>query len=247
MTTLVRIVLLSLLCIPAAPASAGTFNLIARLSVGTVSGFDFGYTAVGAATGVLSEGGGIAQVPGGLFPATLAGLVSPPQSGVDNFTVTGAGLPAGTLDAAATANVLPLQGNFHPRAGGNLAGTIPMSPIGGGGSATGMLLGIFSATLVAEPWQLGVHTLTGSGLGAGTVMVTGFDLRTALGLGVIQFVSPQTATIPQVPVTIPSGSILQLVYVPVAEPATLGLFALSGIGAAGAALRGRRMRGARDS
>ncbi|MDJ0787684.1 MAG: hypothetical protein QNK05_12815 [Myxococcota bacterium] len=220
MRSLSRSLVVLALWVCASSASAGTFNLIAKLNVVTISGFDHGYTLTGNASSVTSIGGGIAQLPMGLFTATLTGIVSPPASGVNGFSVVGGGLPAGTLDAAAASNVLPLQGIFKIKAGVVPAGSLPQTPIGAGGSATGMILGVFKATLIAEPWQLGVHTIFGAGLATGTVMVTGFDARTALGAGQIQFVAPQMTVVSAIPITVPSASILTLTYVPVPEPGT---------------------------
>ncbi|MDJ0785207.1 MAG: hypothetical protein QNK05_00275 [Myxococcota bacterium] len=218
--------LVALILLTAGASHAGTFDLIATLEVGAI-GTHKSYLVTGSGSRVTSVGGGVAQIPAGLFPATLAGLISPPDFGLDNVQVVGGGLPAGTLDAGAPTNVLPLLGIQQLRQGTRTDLTVAQSPIGGGGTAMGSLLDAFAVTLSGSPWLLGVHTVTGTGLGARTQVLSGFDARTEAGRGVVRFVSPGSTRIPGFPVQIPTGGILTLEYVTAAdEPGALWLGAL---------------------
>ncbi|MDJ0785211.1 MAG: hypothetical protein QNK05_00295 [Myxococcota bacterium] len=217
-----RILVAALFLLAGPPAWAGTFNLNATLVVPMFVLEEVQFS--GSAVGVTSVGGGIAQVPGGLFPSQISTPISPPQSGLNKLTVMNFGLQGGTLDAGQATSPLGLQGTVNLLAGANPAGGFGLGPIGAGGTTAGLIFGIFPITLSAEPWQLGTFMIP-SPFGPSQTLV-GFDARTPNGAGLIQFVSPGTFSdffgvgsgTP-----FPAGSTLTLQYVAVAEPVVWAL------------------------
>lgn len=220
------------LCFGATQASAGIFNvsatLVASIGVGAI-------TVTGNGVGASSIGGGIAQVPL-VGPISISTPISPPQFGLNKVTVTGGSLGPGTLSGAGGALGVNATANIF--AGANPAGNVVLSPVGGGGTSMGLLLGIFAATLQGGTWQTGVVTIMGTGLAAGTVTVTGADLRTAGGAGTVIYVVPAAVVVGAIPVTIPAPSVLTLVYSVAATPEP-GTLLLLGGGIAGLVALGR--------
>ncbi len=220
------------LCFGATQATAGivnvSANLTASIGVGSV-------VVTGSAVGVSSIGGGQAPVPA-IGPISLSTPISPPQFGLNKVTVSGGSFGPGTLTPPG--GLLGLNATANIFAGANPAGNVPLSPIGGGGSSTGLLLGIFKATLNGNGWTTGATTVTGTGLASGTAMATGFDNRTAGGVGTVVFVSGATVVLTAIPVTIPAVSVLTLVYTAAATPEP-GTLLLLGGGIAGLVALGR--------
>ncbi|MDJ0785209.1 MAG: hypothetical protein QNK05_00285 [Myxococcota bacterium] len=217
-----RLFIAALFLFSGPPAWAGTFNLKATLEVPLF--LESPLQLSGSATGVTSIGGGVAQVPGGLFQSQISTPISPPQSGLNKLTITNFGLPAGTLDAAQPLNQLGLQGTVNIFAGANLGGSWTLGPIGSGGTSTSLILGIFPLVLSAEAWQIGTFVISGP---LGTQTLVGIDARTPAGEGLVQFVAPGTFSdalgIIGGGAAFPAGSTLTLRYVAVGEPVVWAL------------------------
>lgn len=200
-----HLAILPVLLLLAAPSQSGVFDVNAVLQFATAYGSS---TGVGSAPGVTSVGGGAAGVPAIGFSYSAA--VSPPILGLDGLTIMGGSLGPGTLTGGGGA--LGLQGIMNVNAGANPFGNLPLTPIGSGGTASGVLSGIFTAMLTGAPWTIGAVTAVGTGAAGVTLMGFGMDSRTAGGAGTVVFVTPATFIIGAAPVTIPMLSTLTLVY-----------------------------------
>ncbi|MDJ0787018.1 MAG: hypothetical protein QNK05_09455 [Myxococcota bacterium] len=213
------------------PSHAGVFDVSAQLQL---SG-PFGLTASasGSAAGVQSVGGGIAEVPGILISSTLP--ISPAVLGLGAVRIQGATLGPGTLNG--TGGVLGVQGTAEILTAGTglVFGNLPLTPLGSGGSSTGLLSGIFLVTLEGSSWQLGPVTATGSG----TAMATGVDNRTIGGAGTVTFVSASTFAMAAAGLDIPSTSSLTLTYTLAAPEPALSLLTLAAFAALWGAIQRR--------
>jgi len=227
-----HLTLLSVLLLLAAPAQSGVFDVSAVLEFSTSFGSS---TAMETASGFSSVGGGIAEVPKIEF--SYSASIIPPILGLDGLTISSnSSLGPGTLAGAGGA--LGLQGTLGIKAGALLAGSVPLTPIGGGGTAMVLVGGIFPAVLSGATWTIGAVTAVGTGTAGVTLMGLGMDSRTAGGAGTVVFVAPATFTITSAPATIPMLAELTLVYTAAPEAGAALLLA-----APIAILAGLRKRG----
>ncbi len=210
----------------ASPSYSGIFNVNALLQVSAP--FGASATVSASASGVQSTGGGIAGVPSLVF--SFSSAVTPTAFGIDKVTAMGVSVGPGSLSGAGGA--LGAQGVMVVFAGAAPVGNVDLTPIGGGGTSTGVLSGIFPVTLQGAPWTTGVVTATGTGSQAGTVMATGGDSRTVGGAGTVVYVTASTFGFPAVPVTRPATSVLTLTYTTAPEPGASIALLLSALGIA---------------
>ena len=120
----------------------------------------------------------------------------------------------------------------------NNQAAIPLNIIGVGGTKKFVALGtLVMGTIKANPYQLGMVTVMGAlNDSPSTVMGTGFDNRTAGGLGTLQLVTPTIVGLGALG-TLASLATLTITFVP--EPGTLLLL---GMGLAGIAAISRKSR-----
>ncbi len=197
------------------PARAGLFDVSAVLEFGGPAGNTT--VALGSASAVQSVGGGIAEVPGILLSTVSS--VDALLGSAGSWSIQGAALGPGFLSGSGGA--LGVQGSAFLTIMGIDFGPVSLGPIGAGGTASLLFLGIFRLVVEGSPWTTGVVTAMGTGNAAGTLTATGADRRTPGGAGTIQFVSASTFIYVATPVSVPSISRLTLSYSSVPEPAAL--------------------------
>jgi hypothetical protein len=203
-------------------------------------------------SGIGSTGpGGAASIPAGIFPlgetaalpTPLLGLVygvamaAPGQNGKAAPFASGSN---GALLFDGSTGTMGLNASAYLLNVGNRALTaIPLGIVGVGGTQTFTLLGgLLAGTIFANPYQLGRVTVSGGvGLGGDSTAhawrATGFDNRTAAGIGVLQLVSPTTirlqgggqdlgsfAMLSVVGIGGADGTVPEFPIVPVPEPVT---------------------------
>ncbi len=202
------------------PSQAGIFDVSAVLTFG--GPFGLTTSAIGSASGVQSVGGGIAQVPGMTFSGSVP--LPTPQFGLTDLTIMAAVLGPGTLSGPG--GPLGIQGALIPRFGNFPGGSLPLTPLGGGGVSTSLLSGIFKITLQGSTWKTGAVTAFGTGAAPATAMATGGDNRTPGGAGSVSFVTASTFIFSAIPSTHPATSMLTLTYTLAAPEPTLSFAAL---------------------
>jgi hypothetical protein len=188
-----------------AGAAATSFTATLAVQVGSLPPV----AAYGSGTGTFAGVGGPASIPGGVFSIHTSAPIDPPLLVIDGFAVGAPGFPTGaTAPVAPGTNKALAFGGVTGTMGlnaaaylltgvaasppGFVAAAIPLGIIGVGGTlmfnALGMLI---MGTIVANPYQLGMVTVMGALQGVpSTIVATGFDNRTAGGVGTLQLVSP---------------------------------------------------------
>lgn len=229
----------------AATADAAVLPVNATLSVTLSTTLTVAFTG----SGIGDSAGGIgstAAIPAGLLSATGVSVpISPPVLNLSLITVPvlshGAATfsPNGALAHNAIANFFFTNG--FP------GGSVPLSPVGGGGTATAVFAGIDITVIGATFSNLGLTTanptvvttisLTQAGIPI-TVSATAFDNRTAGGKGTVQLVAPASVLLFGGALgSLPLVGTLTLQFVP--EPGTM---LLVGAGLAGLTAFGRSRR-----
>lgn len=229
----------------AATADAAVLPVNATLSftISTIGTVSLTGSGIGDSAGGI---GSTAAIPAGLISATGSSVpISPPLLNLTLITVPvlshGAATfsPNGALAHNAIANFFFTNG--FP------GGSVPLFPVGGGGTATAVLAGIPITVIGATFSNLGLTTanptvvtmITGTEAGNPiTVTATAFDNRTAGGKGTVQLVAPSSAVLAMGALgSLPVIGTLTLQFVP--EPGTL---LLVGAGIAGLTAFGRSRR-----
>jgi hypothetical protein len=193
----------------AVPAGAAPYAFSAQLTIQV--GALPPVTVTGSGSGTSAGAGGAASIPGGVFSIVTTAPIDPPLLVIDGFGVGAPGqggtgqlpLDPGTNQALAWNGVtgqMPLDASAYLITGylngvgptPNNAAAVPLNVVGVGGTKKFVALGtLIMATIKANPYQLGMVTVMGALNGSpSTVMGTGFDNRTAGGLGTLQLVSP---------------------------------------------------------
>jgi hypothetical protein len=224
-------------CLASVSAGAAVLPVSAAFALGLPSLQPVTLTGTGIGSSV---GGGTATVPAGIFAGNpkIVVPVTPTFGGLTQITV-----PANSVNNAAgsfaPSGAMALSGSafFNP---GGAAGSIPLAPIGGGGTGMGLLLAI-KFTLAGATWMGGNQVFTHMGAALAnpvSATATAFDNRTTGGIGTMQLVAPTLMqfTNPAFGV-FPVFATLTLTYTP--EPGTLTLL---GVGIAGLVLRARGSR-----
>ena len=244
--------LLTLGLVSSATAAPLSFAATLTLQVGTLPDI----TGTGAGIGDFAGAGGTASIPAGVFSIASTSPINPALLAIDGFGVGAPGqggpnqlpLSPGTNQALAFGGVTGTMGldmsgylitgyvNGTGPTPNNLA-AIPLAVVGNPPCCKlpTFGVGLIMGTIKAFPYQLGMVTVMGALNGSpSTVMGTGFDNRTAGGLGVLQLVSPTVIGLGALG-SLASLATLTLHIVP--EPAT-ALFVALGV-AALSALRAR--------
>jgi hypothetical protein len=233
-----------------AGAAASSFSATLTVQVGSLPPV----AAYGSGSGAFSGVGGPASIPGGVFSIHTTAPLNPPLLVIDGFAVGAPGVPtgatapvpAGTNKALAFGGVTGTMGlnaaaylltGVASSPPGFVAAAIPLGIIGVGGTlmfnALGMLI---MGTIVANPYQLGMVTVMGALNGTpSTVVGTGYDNRTAGGVGFLQLVSPTSVGLG----ALGSLASISILTISTPEPGTLVLL---GTGLALLAAGARRNR-----
>ena len=201
------------------------------------------YSLAGLAP-VTASGTGSGNSPGPITIATtawaatgpllqpLAATAAPPLTAI-NLVMTAPG------PCAALPGSCPLGGTANALVGGAPFLIVPMSGLGVSGRQA---FGPYGSFIDAQAWQTGVVPITVAGVTLTTdngapIFTTGYDNRTAGGLGTVKLVAPG-GLMSTLGGNLPLYVFMQLTFVP--EPGTLLLL---GSGIAGLAIIGRkRMR-----
>jgi hypothetical protein len=228
-----------------ASAAPAPFNGSLSVTVGTLPPV----AVNGNGIGDTNPSGGTASIPAGVFSIGQTALLPTPLLNVIfGFAVAGPGqggkvapfAPGSNLALAfngSTGNMGLNASAYLLNKGNKAVAAIPLGIIGQGGSLTFTVLGgLASGTLFANPYQLGMATVTGT---FGTdpplvIMATGFDNRDGSGAGTLQLVSPTLVEISGLG-SLAAMAVLTINFVP--EPGTALLL---GAGLAGLAAVGRK-------
>jgi hypothetical protein len=223
------------LCAPvAASAVPLPFTGALRLQIGTLPVIN----ATGSGVGDFAGAGGAASIPAGVFSIQQTTPISPPLLVIDAFAAGARGLAGqtapfapgtnkalsfggvtGTMELDASAYLLSSSVNaVQPIKIGQIGfGCFPGNKLPFGGCGSGKP-GLLMTTLHVQPYKLGMVTVMGALNGApSTVIATGFDNRTAGGLGVLQLVSPAVVALGALGSL---GAVSTLTFTIVPEPAT---------------------------
>jgi hypothetical protein len=255
MRKLFSILAAGVLVVAAGAASAAPYGFLATASVQV--GALPPVSATGAGSGTSVGAGGAASIPGGVFAIVTTAAINPPLLVIDGFGVGAPGqggtnqLPlspgtnlalnfggvTGTMGLSVSAYLITGYMNGTGPTPNNAA-AIPLNIVGVGGTKKFVALGtLVMGTIKANPYQLGMVTVMGALNGSpSTVAGTGFDNRTAGGLGVLQLVSPTIVALGALG-SLASLATLTINFVP--EPGTLLLL---GMGLAGIAAISRKSR-----
>jgi hypothetical protein len=231
----------------ASPAGAVPLPFDATLKL-QISSFPT-VTGNGSDTGDSAGVGGSASMPAGSIPMHMTAPLTPPLFSVIAGFGIGAPSQTGTVPLAPGSNkalsfggvtgTMGLAANLYLLTGTSaqyLIAELPIGVIGQGGTAMwsyggGLIMGI----IVGNPYQLGTVTAMGALQGVpSTVMGTGFDNRTAGGIGTLQLVSPASIGLGAAG-SLATLATLSITFVP--EPTTMVL-----LGAGLAALAAGRRR-----
>jgi len=233
-------------------ASAAIFPATADLSVAIGSLPPAGFT--GSAPAASSDGpGGAATLPAGSISGIFQTAISPPLVGlIDGIGVAAPGLtgdfaggatPAENeqLNFGGTTGTMSLNASAYLLMGGAVVAEIPLGVVGVGGTQTFHALSLVTGTIFANPYQLGMLTVSGALNGeTHTIVGTGADDRNADGSGTLTLISPTNVSLGALG-SLASIATLTLDYQgdggPVPEPGTLLLL---GSGVLGLVLVGRR-------
>ena len=229
----------------AAPAGAALLPATGTLSFSIATLPTVALTGSGSAA---SNGGPGSShtVPGGFFdvgPTPISIPITPTLAALAHLTV-----PASLTNAAgsfAPNGAMPLAGSlFLFGISGTPAGSVPLAPIGGGGT-TMFVFGVQVATLVGATFQgaggagpavfQGVHAALAIPI---TVTATAYDNRTSGGIGAVQLVAPATGSLGLFG-SMPAFGVLEITYTP--EPTTALLVGV-GLTVLGARMRRTRKR-----
>jgi hypothetical protein len=176
------------------PAGAVPFSATLTLQLGTAPAS----VGSGSGDGLSAGAGGTATIPGGILPVQLTQVFAPPFFDIiSGFAVgapgklnTKAPIPVGSNLALSWNGSTGTMGLFASAyllvKSGKAAAAIPFQIIGVGGTFTGSNFGgLLTTEVVANPFQLGMATAIGTAGGAPATIHagTGFDARTAAGLG----------------------------------------------------------------
>jgi hypothetical protein len=208
----------------------------------TVVYLDPSMVVSGPGSGTAGGAGASFDLAGGEF--AVAGTSSVPPSfapGIVQMDVT-ASNAAGSFAGAGGSMALGGELVHHFFAVDDGAIAIPLSPVGAGGSApfSTVVFGFAAeGTITGNPWSTDPISIPGL---ENPLVASGFDDRAPDGTGAVRYLSAFAVELTIGPNTypaLPGYAQLDLVFVP--EPATLTL-----LGAAVAALAGRRLRGRRE-
>jgi hypothetical protein len=213
------------------PVSGSVSLIIATLPPPTLTGSGLGDT---------NAPGGSFSVPAGLFAGNpfISVPISPTFIGLTNVTVPANSINNPQATFTAGGGTMGLSGSAFFNSGA--AGSVPLAPIGGGGTALANIQGI-PLKVVGALWQYSankVFTAMGSALAnAISATATAYDNRDALGIGTVQLVATGYALVGAGGSlgNLPVFGTLTLTYTP--EPGTLLLL---GTGIAGLAVIGRK-------
>jgi hypothetical protein len=189
----------------AAFAAPGDFTASLTVQVGTLPPV----TASGSGSGTSAGAGGTATIPANTFSVFASAPISPPLLSLLFGFVVGAPGQTGMVApfAPGSSNALAFNGSTGTmglnasayllnKAGKAVAG-IPLGIIGVGGTTTFSVLGLVTGTIFANPYQLGMVTISGQlpPDPAVVLMGTGVDARTANGGGTLTLVSPTNVSL----------------------------------------------------
>ena len=191
--------LFSLLAVPSAAAvlpATGTYSvLLATLPAVVLHGSGSASSAGGPGSGHT--------IPAGFFtvgPTPFMGVIQPTFTGIAHFSV-----PVGVENGAGSFGPngsMPLLGAIQFFAkGGTPGGTVPLTPIGGVGTASFMIGGLDGILVGATfqgaggPTPLVIPFPTAALAIPITLTATAFDNRTAGGAGLVQLVAPATGSL----------------------------------------------------
>ena len=216
--SIVSALILGLSASAMAAPKAFTGTLTIRLGLG------FNSDTPGSGTGTSDGGfGSPATIGSGVFPVQTTFTGSPPFLGiVTALEIAAPGSPGvpggnGALNWNGSTGTMPLNASAFLKGFGTTLGSIPLNVVGVGGTQP-FQLGTLPGSVVGNIYELGYFTLTGFFDGSfRTVFASGFDNRTANGLGQLQMVSPTYINFSGFG-TIPAAAIVSLNFQPPPAP-----------------------------